>query len=190
MLTAQETLPADANSGDATGDAVLAVVETSMGDFILELNRSLAPKTVENFISYARKGHYDGTIFHRVIPGFMIQGGGFDETMAERGTDPPVPNESTNGLKNEKYTVAMARTSDPGSATSQFFVNTANNTFLNRESARDGFGYAVFGKVIEGTAVVDKIEAVATGMAPTAKGMPMKDVPRTPVVIKKVSITE
>lgn len=159
---------------------------TTMGEIVLELNREAAPKTVENFIQYVKDGHYDGTIFHRIIAGFMIQGGGMDESLSERSTRPPIENEARNGLLNDKYTVAMARTSDPHSATAQFFVNTKDNAFLNftGENVR-GWGYAVFGRAIEGLDVVDRIESVET----TSRSY-HDDVPVTPVVVEKAEVLE
>ena len=145
----------------------------------LELDAEKAPKTVENFLSYVRSGHYDGTIFHRVIDGFMIQGGGFEPGMKQKPTNDPIENEAKNGLKNEPYTVAMARTSAPHSASAQFFINIKNNSFLDYPG-QDGWGYCVFGKVTEGTDVVDKIKAVKT----TRTGM-HADVPVENVVIEK-----
>lgn len=161
-------------------------MKTSMGDIILELDHDLAPKTVDNFIQYAKDGHFDNTIFHRVIAGFMIQGGGLDVKMEERDTREPIENEANNGLKNDKYAVAMARTSDPHSATSQFFINTKKNDFLNftAENAR-GWGYAVFGRVVEGQKVVDKIEDVET----TSRSY-HDDVPVEPVMIEKVTLLD
>jgi peptidyl-prolyl cis-trans isomerase B (cyclophilin B) len=154
---------------------------TSMGDIDIELNAEKAPETVKNFLSYVSSGHYDGTIFHRVIDGFMIQGGGFDENMKEKATQAPVKNEADNGLKNEAYTLAMARTSIPDSATAQFFINVKNNAFLDHTSKTpNGWGYAVFGKVVKGHGVVNKIKGVATGK----KGM-HDDVPVQPVQILK-----
>ncbi|WP_144734518.1 peptidylprolyl isomerase [Extensimonas perlucida] len=151
------------------------------GTITLELDADKAPKTVANFLSYVQKGHYDNTIFHRVIPGFMIQGGGFEPGMQQKGTDAPIDNEANNGLKNDTYTIAMARTSDPHSATAQFFINVADNGFLNFTApTAQGWGYAVFGKVIDGADVVDKIKAVPTGR----KGF-HDDVPKTDVVIEK-----
>ena len=139
----------------AAAENPLVEFDTSEGKFVMELYPDKAPQTVENFLKYVGSGHYDGTIFHRVIRNFMIQGGGFDQKMKEKETGPPVRNEADNGLGNEQYTVAMARTADPHSATAQFFVNTnaqpGGNGFLNRDQARDGFGYTVFGKVIDGT---------------------------------------
>lgn len=161
-------------------------LETSMGDIILRLDASKAPISVENFVNYVKAGHYDGTIFHRVIPNFMIQGGGMTPDMKDKPTGKPIKNEATNGLKNQKYTVAMARTSDPNSATAQFFINTQDNPFLDYKSPTpQGWGYAVFGKVLKGQEVVDKIKAVATGK----RGM-HDDVPREAVIIKKATIVE
>ncbi|MFZ5486829.1 MAG: peptidylprolyl isomerase [Pseudomonadota bacterium] len=154
------------------------------GTITLELDADKAPKTVANFLSYVQKGHYDNTIFHRVIPGFMIQGGGFEPGMQQKGTDAPIDNEANNGLKNDTYTIAMARTSDPHSATAQFFINVADNGFLNFTApTAQGWGYAVFGKVIDGADVVDKIKAVPTGR----KGF-HDDVPKTDVVIEKAVV--
>ncbi|MDP3620138.1 MAG: peptidylprolyl isomerase [Ramlibacter sp.] len=151
------------------------------GVITLELDEAKAPKTVSNFLSYVAKGHYDNTIFHRVIPGFMVQGGGFEAGMKQKPTDAPVENEANNGLKNDKYTVAMARTQDPHSASAQFFINVANNGFLNHTApSMQGWGYAVFGKVVSGTEIVDKITGVKTGN----KGG-HGDVPTTDVVIEK-----
>src|SRR5476649_2957154 len=153
---------------------------TNHGTFTVELEAEKAPKTVENFLAYVRAGHYDGTIFHRVIDGFMVQGGGFEPGMKQKPTNEPVENEAKNGLKNEPYTVAMARTSDPHSASAQFFINVKNNSFLDYPG-QDGWGYAVFGKVTEGKEVVDAIRAVKTSRA----GM-FADVPTTDVIIEKV----
>jgi peptidyl-prolyl cis-trans isomerase B (cyclophilin B) len=151
------------------------------GVITLELDQDKAPKSVANFLSYVNKGHYNNTIFHRVIPGFMVQGGGMEPGMKQKATDAEIENEASNGLKNDKYTVAMARTNAPHSATSQFFINAASNNFLNHTSPNaQGWGYAVFGKVIAGTDVVDKIEAVKTG----SKGG-HGDVPLADVVIEK-----
>ncbi len=153
----------------------------SYGVVTLELDAAKAPKTVENFLAYVKKGHYDGTIFHRVIPGFMVQGGGFVPGMDQKPTDAPVENEANNGLKNDHYTVAMARTQAPHSASAQFFINVANNGFLNHTAPSiQGWGYAVFGKVVAGTDVVDKIAAVQTGNR-GGHG----DVPKTDVVLEK-----
>lgn len=157
---------------------------TSAGDIVLELQPARAPKTVENFLAYVRKGHYNGTIFHRVIPGFMIQGGGFDKAMTQKPTEKPIENEATNGLKNDRYTVAMARTPHPHSASAQFFINVNDNTFLNHSApTQQGWGYAVFGRVVEGQDVVDKITAVPTG----TQGM-HQNVPLTPVIINAATV--
>ena len=151
------------------------------GVITLELDAAKAPKSVANFLAYVKKGHYDNTVFHRVIPGFMVQGGGFEPGMKQKPTDAPVENEANNGLKNNKYTVAMARTQVPHSASAQFFVNVADNDFLNHTAPSvQGWGYAVFGKVVAGTDVVDRIAAVKTGN----KGG-HGDVPNTDVVIEK-----
>lgn len=155
-----------------------------LGNITLELNADKAPKSVENFLAYVRKGHYDNTIFHRVIDSFMVQGGGFEPGMGQKPTDAMVDNEANNGLRNDKYTVAMARTSDPHSASAQFFINTANNDFLNHTSpTQQGWGYAVFGKVVDGNDVVDKINTMKTGR----KGF-HDDVPLTDVVISKAVV--
>jgi cyclophilin family peptidyl-prolyl cis-trans isomerase len=159
-------------------------LETNYGNIVLELDAKKAPRTVANFLQYAREGFYDGTIFHRVIADFMIQGGGFTEDFKQKPTRPPIANEAINGLKNTRGSIAMARTSDPHSATSQFFINVKDNSALDYPG-RDGFGYAVFGKVIEGMDVVDKIRQVPTGVG----GPGMKDVPKEPVIIKKVTVT-
>jgi peptidyl-prolyl cis-trans isomerase A (cyclophilin A) len=156
---------------------------TSEGNFIVELEREKAPKTVENFLRYVKSGHYEGTIFHRVIDGFMIQGGGFTPDMNQKPTLSPISLEARSGLNNVRGTLAMARTSDPNSATAQFFVNVKDNAFLDAANARDGNGYAVFGKVVSGMEVVDRIKAVPTGN----KG-PHQNVPVTPVVIRKATL--
>jgi peptidyl-prolyl cis-trans isomerase B (cyclophilin B) len=157
----------------------------NLGVITLELDRAKAPKSVENFLAYVKKGHYDNTVFHRVIPGFMVQGGGFEPGMTQKPTAAEIENEANNGLKNDKYTVAMARTSAPHSATAQFFINIADNAFLNHTApSAQGWGYAVFGKVTGGTDVVDKIKAVKTGR----KGF-HDDVPLEDVVIEKAVIT-
>jgi peptidyl-prolyl cis-trans isomerase B (cyclophilin B) len=159
-------------------------LDTSKGRIVLELDAERAPRTVENFLAYVRSGHYDGTIFHRVIDGFMIQGGGFTADMSQKPTGSPIANEADNGLKNRRGTVAMARTGDPHSATAQFFVNTVDNGFLDFHSKDpQGWGYAVFGKVVEGLDVVDAIARVPT----TNKG-PYQNVPVEPVVIRKAEI--
>jgi peptidyl-prolyl cis-trans isomerase B (cyclophilin B) len=151
------------------------------GVITLELDAEKAPKSVANFLAYVAKGHYDNTVFHRVIPGFMVQGGGFEPGMKQKDSDKPIDNEANNGLKNDNYTVAMARTNDPHSATAQFFINVANNGFLNHTAiSSSGWGYAVFGKVVSGTDVVDAIKAVKTGN----KGG-HGDVPNEDVIIEK-----
>lgn len=156
---------------------------TSAGDIVIELDKAKAPKTVENFVQYVKDGHYNGTVFHRVIPSFMIQGGGMTADMTEKKTRPPIPLESRNGLSNVRGSIAMARTGDPNSATSQFFINVQDNARLDAANARDGNGYAVFGKVISGMDVVDKIRVVPT----SSKGM-HDDVPMMPVTINKATI--
>jgi len=155
------------------------------GVITLELDAEKAPLSAANFLSYVNKGHYNNTVFHRVIPGFMAQGGGFEPGMNQKPTDPPIQNEANNGLKNELYTVAMARTSDPHSASAQFFINVSNNGFLNHTATNaQGWGYAVFGKVVDGTDIVKKIEAVATGRKGFHDDVPMEDV----VIEKAVAI--
>jgi peptidyl-prolyl cis-trans isomerase B (cyclophilin B) len=149
---------------------------TSAGVIRIELDDQKAPATVENFLSYVRKGHYDNTVFHRVIKGFMVQGGGFEPGMKQKATDAPIQNESANGLRNEKYSLAMARTSAPHSASAQFFINTTNNSFLDKDRSQDGWGYAVFGKVVGGTEVVDEIEKVRTGNRGGHGDVPVDDV--------------
>lgn len=168
-----------------TADAAPKVkLETSLGDIVLQLDAAKAPKTVENFLQYVKDKHYDGTIFHRVIDGFMIQGGGFTPDMKQKPTRPPIPLESANGLKNNAYTIAMARTGSPDSATSQFFINVKDNIALNAPNP-DGHGYAVFGRVVSGKDVVDKIKAVETAN----RGM-HQSVPATPVVIKTATVVQ
>lgn len=158
---------------------------TSAGDIVIELDRAKAPKSVENFVQYVKAGHYNGTVFHRVIPNFMIQGGGMTPDMTEKPTRPPIPLESRNGLNNVRGSVAMARTNDPDSATSQFFISVKDNAFLDAANSRDGNGYAVFGKVVAGMDVVDKIRDVRTG----SKG-PHQDVPIEPVIIRKATLEQ
>jgi peptidyl-prolyl cis-trans isomerase B (cyclophilin B) len=150
---------------------------TNYGPIVLELDHERAPKSAANFEQYVREGHYDGTVFHRVINGFMIQGGGFEPGMKQKSTRAPIENEATNGLKNSPYTVAMARTSDPHSATAQFFINVSDNGFLNHSAPNaQGWGYAVFGRVTEGQDTVDKIKAVATGRHGMHGDVPVQDV--------------
>lgn len=161
-------------------------LETSMGDIVIELNEEKAPRSSANFLSYVNDGHYDGTIFHRVIDGFMIQGGGMTAEMKEKATGAPIENEADNGLTNDPYTVAMARTMDPHSATAQFFINVKKNDFLNHSGKTpQGWGYAVFGKVVKGHGVVNKIKGVATGNVG-----PHGDVPKETVVIEKATVVE
>lgn len=160
-------------------------LNTSMGSITLDLDRERAPRTVENFLNYVRNGHYNNTLFHRVINGFMIQGGGFEPGMRQKATAKPIQNEAANGLKNDKYTIAMARTSDPHSATAQFFINVADNEFLNFTAPNaQNWGYCVFGRVTGGTDVVDRIKAVAT----MRYGM-HQDVPDQEVVIETAEVT-
>jgi cyclophilin family peptidyl-prolyl cis-trans isomerase len=158
-------------------------METSLGTIQLELYPDKAPDTVANFVQYVKAGHYDGVVFHRVIKGFMVQGGGYDESYGQRPTRAPVKNEAKNGLKNVRGSIAMARTGDPHSATAQFFINHGDNDFLDYPG-RDGWGYAVFGKVTEGLDVVDKIAATPTGPVPPFD----RDVPLQAVVIRKVTV--
>ncbi|MFZ6779496.1 peptidylprolyl isomerase [Undibacterium sp. Ji83W] len=158
------------------------ILTTNFGDIKIELNEEKAPKTVANFLAYVESGHYNGTIFHRVIDGFMIQGGGFEPGMNQKPTNAPIENEAKNGLKNERYALAMARTGDPHSASAQFFINTASNSFLDYPG-QDGWGYCVFGKVVEGMDIVDKIKGVKT----TRTGM-FQDVPVENVLIEKTQI--
>jgi peptidyl-prolyl cis-trans isomerase B (cyclophilin B) len=161
-------------------------LSTSAGDIVIELDATNAPKSSENFVVYVKDGFYDNTIFHRVMDGFMIQGGGFEPGMKQKPTRDPIENEANNGLKNDKYTVAMARTNDPHSATAQFFINVANNDFLNHTApTSQGWGYAVFGKVVEGQDVVDKIRGVKTGNAGFHQNVPVED-----VVIEKATVVE
>ena len=177
-------LAATLNVASAQSATPKVKLATSMGDIVVQLDPAKAPKTVENFLAYVNSKHYDGTIFHRVIDGFMIQGGGFTADMTQKPTNPPIPLEADNGLKNDKYTIAMARTGDPNSATAQFFINVKDNDMLNAPKP-DGHGYAVFGKVISGAEVVDKIKAVPTGN----RGM-YQNVPLTPVVIQSATVVK
>jgi peptidyl-prolyl cis-trans isomerase A (cyclophilin A) len=158
-------------------------LDTSLGKIVLELDAAKAPKTVENFVQYVKDGHYTGTVFHRVIPDFMIQGGGFSPDMQQKPTRAPIPLESRNGLSNTVGTVAMARTMVPNSATAQFFINVKDNTFLDQANSRDGHGYAVFGKVVSGMDVVEKIRAV-----PTGNRSGHQNVPQAPVTILKATL--
>ena len=161
-------------------------VQTNHGNFVITLDAEKAPKSTQNFLTYVKEGFFNGTVFHRVIDGFMIQGGGFEPGMKQKQTHAPIENEANNGLKNDKYTVAMARTSDPHSATAQFFVNVANNDFLNFSSPTpNGWGYAVFGKVTEGTDVIDALRAIKTGNRGFHQNVPNED-----VVIEKAEVIE
>jgi peptidyl-prolyl cis-trans isomerase B (cyclophilin B) len=161
-------------------------LHTNYGDITLELDSEKAPITVQNFIDYVNSGHYDNTIFHRVIDGFMIQGGGFEPGLVQKPTRAPIRNEAANGLKNDKYTVAMARTSEVDSATAQFFINVADNDFLNHSSPTpQGFGYCVFGKVVEGMDVVDKIKKVRTGNRGGHQNVPLEN-----VLLEKAEVVE
>ena len=180
------TKPGPGGKTQTQGGIIMVKLETSKGDILLSLDSGKAPETTANFIQYVKDGHYDGTIFHRVIDGFMIQGGGFDREMNQKETRTPIKNEADNGLKNSAYTIAMARTSDPHSATAQFFINVKDNDFLNHTSrSSQEWGYAVFGKVTGGQDVVDAIKKTRTGN----RGF-HQDVPVEPVVIVKASVVE
>lgn len=182
QISSSETTPKTKET--QMSDMPVVQLDTSMGEIVIELNAEAAPKTVENFVSYVNAGHYDGTIFHRVIPNFMIQGGGMDANMNEKNTNAPIENEADNGLKNDEGTIAMARTQDPHSATSQFFINVKDNGFLNHSGKNmQGWGYTVFGKVTSGMDVVKKIEGVSTGRF----GM-HADVPTEAVVINSAKV--
>jgi peptidyl-prolyl cis-trans isomerase B (cyclophilin B) len=181
LFAAALPFAASAQSSCSKGNLVKVKLTTSMGPIVLELNREKAPVSVDNFVQYVESGHYNGTIFHRVINGFMIQGGGFTKDMQQKPTKAPIKNEASNGLKNENYTVAMARTGVRDSATAQFFINVKDNEFLNYSGETpQGWGYAVFGKVVEGKETVDKIKAVLT----SNKGG-HQNVPNEPVTIEK-----
>ena len=180
-LTAGATKPTEKRDSTVT-----VRMQTNKGAIVLQLDAEKAPETTANFVEYAKSGFYDGTIFHRVIPSFMIQGGGFESGMKQKATRAPIKNEADNGLKNDLGTIAMARTSDPNSATAQFFINSKNNDFLNHTApTAQGWGYCVFGKVVEGIEVVQEIEKVASG----ARGG-HQDVPKEDVVIEKVTVEE
>jgi len=174
----------------SAADPVFVEIDTTKGKIVVELNAEKAPVSVQNFIKYVEAKHYDGTVFHRVKPEFMIQGGGMDEKLRERPTMSEIRNEAGNGLKNDEYTIAMARKGDPHSATSQFYINTSDqNSFLNQNLAQGNYGYAVFGKVVAGKQVVDAIESVKTKAVPHPKlpsGL-MRDVPAEPVTIKSIT---
>ena len=187
FITSVFSLPVLAVQADDAGKKMVETVtlHTSYGDIVIRLFPGKAPKTVKNFLQYAREGHYDNTLFHRVIPGFMIQGGGLESGMREKPTHDPIRNEAENGLSNTVGTVAMARTSAPHSATAQFFINVANNASLNHTAlSRSGWGYCVFGEVSEGMAVVNRIEAV-----PTTSRAGHRDVPQQDVIIKRVTVS-
>ena len=178
------TMTVSAAAFAATDPSPKVKLTTSMGEIVIALDRAKAPATVENFLTYVREGFYDGTIFHRVIPGFMIQGGGFDAQLHRKDTHAPIANEADNGLPNLTGTIAMARTMDPHSATAQFFINVKDNDFLNhRGKTTKGWGYCVFGKVVSGMNIVRAIEKVAT-----TSQAGMRDVPKEPVVILKASV--
>lgn len=167
-------------------EPVKVLLKTNKGDITLSLDKAKAPQTVENFLSYVKSGFYTDTVFHRVIKGFMIQGGGMTEDLSRKDTQPPIQNEADNGLSNDKYTIAMARTNAPHSATSQFFINTENNDFLNHKSkSGSGWGYCVFGKVVDGIDVVEAISDVQTQSKP-----PHGDVPKNPIIIQSASLIE
>ncbi len=186
-LLAPLLAPSLAYSADDEKPAAATQVQltTSLGEIVLTLHADKAPATVANFLQYVNDGYYNGTVFHRVIDGFMVQGGGFDADLKKKETRDPIDNEADNGLKNEKYTIAMARTQDPHSASAQFFINVANNEFLNFKAKNiRGWGYAVFGEVVSGQEVVDKIGKVKTGAA----GPFPKDVPAEPVVIESATV--
>lgn len=177
--TMQSSYSSTNSTNSTKGNKTMVKLHTNHGVITLQLDAEKAPVTVKNFLEYVNSGFYNGTIFHRVIGNFMIQGGGFEPGMIQKKTNAPIKNEAANGLKNDKYTVAMARTGDPHSATAQFFINVKDNDFLNAAQSRDGNGYAVFGKVISGMDVVDKIR-----VAPTSAG----DFPNDPVVIKQATV--
>ena len=182
LLLVGTTLALSLPLAASAADAPKVRLTTSAGDIVLALDPVKAPKSVENFLQYVRDKHYDGTVFHRVIDGFMIQGGGFTADLQQKPTRAPIPLEANTGLKNDRGTIAMARTADPGSATAQFFINLVNNAPLNAPSP-DGHGYAVFGKVVSGMDVVDKIRGVAVG-----NQGPYQNVPKTPVTILKATL--
>ncbi|WP_376696068.1 peptidylprolyl isomerase [Wenzhouxiangella sp. EGI_FJ10305] len=187
-LAAQESEQnTDTRTDSTTTENPNVILHTNLGAITVELFEEQAPKSTANFLRYARDGHYDGTIFHRVINNFMIQGGGFDTDFEQKPTSDPIENEADNGLKNERGTLAMARTNDPHSATSQFFINVVDNDFLNHRNKASGqtWGYAVFGRVVEGMDIVDEIRALETG----TQGM-HRDVPVEPVIIEKVELSE
>lgn len=184
LMLAAALIAVPAHQAQAAGGKTMVTLQTTKGDIVLELDAEKAPKTTKNFLEYVKSGFYDGTIFHRVIPGFMIQGGGFNKDMVQKATREPIENEANNGLKNSPYTIAMARTQAPHSATAQFFINVADNKFLNFSApTMQGWGYAVFGKVVKGQDVVDAIAKVRT-----TSHYPHQDVPAEPIIIKKAVI--
>lgn len=184
LALAAPGLAQSAPASPAQAGKTLVKLETTKGDIVIELFKDKAPLSVGSFLANVKSGHYNGTVFHRVINGFMIQGGGFDANMREKPTGPAIKNEADNGLKNALYTVAMARTSNPHSASAQFFINVRDNRFLDhRGKTEDGWGYAVFGQVVDGKRVVDEIKGVRTGKV----GM-FDDVPLQPVIVKKATI--
>ncbi|WP_407669284.1 peptidylprolyl isomerase [Orrella marina] len=184
-VAAETTTQTDTGNSSMTSPNRVKLT-TNQGDLVIEVDLEKAPRTSENFLQYVKDGFYDNTIFHRVIDGFMVQGGGFEPGMKQKPTRDPVENEADNGLKNEKYTLAMARTNDPHSATAQFFINVANNEFLNFTAPTpQGWGYAVFGRVVEGTDTVDKIRGVKTGTSGFHQNVPTAD-----VIIEKAVIVE
>lgn len=172
-------------SAAPAASAQTVMLSTSMGDIVIQLDAAKAPKTVQNFLQYVKAGHYNGTVFHRVIPDFMIQGGGMNPDLSQKPTRPPIPLESKNGLDNNRGTVAMARTGIPDSATSQFFINLKNNDFLNAANSRDGNGYAVFGRVLSGMDIVDKIAAVPTQSSGGYQNVPVKPVTILEAVVQQ-----
>lgn len=187
--SSKEALKADKPAKEKHGKNPVVEIKTTKGTIVVELDKEHAPKSVENFLVYVKDKFYDDTIFHRVIDNFMIQGGGFKDDLSEKDTKDPIKNEADNGLKNDKYTIAMARTSDPHSASAQFYINVKDNGALNhREKTAGGWGYAVFGKVTKGNDVVDKIKAVKTGVKNTPGGMPMDDVPVETVKIESIRL--
>lgn len=193
LVFATLTLAANSSAADNKKDKAtknpVVEIKTNKGMIVVELNKEKAPKSVENFLKYVKDKFYDDTIFHRVIDNFMIQGGGFKDDLSEKDTKDPIKNEADNGLKNDKYTIAMARTSDPHSATAQFYINVKDNGALNyREKTAGGWGYAVFGKVTKGSDVVDKIKSVKTAVKNTPGGMPMDDVPLEVVKIESIRL--
>ncbi len=183
LLLAALAVPAEAPAAAPAAANPTVVFHTTKGDIVIELFKDKAPKSAENFLAYVRSGHYNGTIFHRVIPGFVIQGGGFTAEMKQKPTQPPIPNEAKNGLKNARGTLSMARTADPNSATSQFFVNLVDNAGLDQPESGSGWGYAVFGRVVDGMAVVDEIAKVKT----SDRGY-FQNVPVEPITVTKAEI--